>query len=107
MIDIYLTLKVITMSQLKIKTSDYLFMLFKTATPSLEAVANIYYPHLSKSKILEKARNHEFPFCCFRMDNSQKSPYFVDILDLAFVIEERYKIHYEDFLNAAKKISTL
>ena len=40
--------------------SDYLFMQFKTMTPTLEQVAAMYYPHLSKAKILEKARKRNF-----------------------------------------------
>lgn len=85
------------MSTLRIKTSDYLFMQFKTATPSLDQVCDVYYPHLSRAKRLEKARNMEFPFLCYRLDDSQKSPYLVDILDLAFVLENRYKSQFEDY----------
>ncbi|WP_151980739.1 pyocin activator PrtN family protein [Acinetobacter guerrae] len=85
------------MKNAAIKTSDYLFMQFRTLTPTLEQVCDVYYPHLSKAKILEKARNEEFPFCCFKLDTSQKAPYFVDIIDLAFVLEEKYKSQFEDY----------
>ena len=87
------------MKNATIKTSDYLFMQFRTATPTLDQVCDIYYPHLSKAKRLEKARNVEFPFCCFKLDTSQKAPYFVDIIDLAFVLEEKYKDQRDDFDN--------
>ncbi|MCU4413692.1 pyocin activator PrtN family protein [Acinetobacter sp. WU_MDCI_Axc73] len=80
-----------------IKTADYLFMQFRTAIPTLDQVCDIYYPHLSKTKRLEKARNMEFPFACFKVDSSQKSPYFVDIYDLAFVLEQSYETYYRDF----------
>ncbi|QOW47707.1 MULTISPECIES: pyocin activator PrtN family protein [Acinetobacter] len=80
-----------------IKTSDYLFMQFRTLTPSLEQVCNVYYPHLSKAKILEKARNMEFPFVCFKIDDSQKSPYFVDIIELSYLLEEKYSASLTDF----------
>ncbi|MBP6353701.1 MAG: pyocin activator PrtN family protein, partial [Acinetobacter sp.] len=79
------------------------FMQFRTATPTLENVCAVYYPHLCKAKQLEKARKMEFPFICFRIDNSQKSPYLVDLTDLAFVLDNSYKKHYEDF----KKINPL
>jgi hypothetical protein len=84
--------------------SDYLFMQFKTMTPTLEQVAAMYYPHLSKAKILEKARKKEFPFICYKIDESQKSPYLVDIFDLAFVLDKRYNEQakeYEIFTKSA------
>ena len=91
------------MKDAKLNIADFLFMQFRTATPTLENVCAIYYPHLCKAKQLEKARKMEFPFICFRIDNSQKSHYLVDLLDLAFVIDNSYKKHYEDF----KKINPL
>ena len=84
--------------------SDYLFMQFKTMTPTLEQVGAMYYPHLSKAKILEKARKKEFPFICYKIDESQKSPYLVDIFDLAFVLDKRYNEQakeYEIFTKSA------
>lgn len=86
------------MKNATIKTSDYLFMQFRTAMPTLDQVCDMYYPHITnKAKRLEKARDGEFPFCCFKFDNSQKAPYFVDIFDLAFVLEEKYKAQFEDY----------
>ena len=79
-------------------------MQFKTMTPTLEQVAAMYYPHLSKAKILEKARKKEFPFICYKIDESQKSPYLVDIFDLAFVLDKRYNEQakeYEIFTKSA------
>ncbi len=92
------------MSKVKMNLSDYLFMQFKTMTPTLEQVAAMYYPHLSKAKILEKARKKEFPFICYKIDESQKSPYLVDIFDLAFVLDKRYNEQakeYEIFTKSA------
>lgn len=92
------------MSTVKMNLSDYLFMQFKTMTPTLERVAAMYYPHLSKAKILEKARKKEFPFICYKIDESQKSPYLVDIFDLAFVLDKRYNEQakeYEIFTKSA------
>ena len=92
------------MSTVKMNLSEYLFMQFKTMTPTLEQVAAMYYPHLSKAKILEKARKKEFPFICYKIDESQKSPYLVDIFDLAFVLDKRYNEQakeYEIFTKSA------
>ena len=92
------------MSTVKMNLSDYLFMQFKTMTPTLEQVAAMYYTHLSKAKILEKARKKEFPFICYKIDESQKSPYLVDIFDLAFVLDKRYNEQakeYEIFTKSA------
>ena len=92
------------MTKVQMNLSDYLFMQFKTMTPTLEQVAAMYYPHLSKAKILEKARKKEFPFICYKIDESQKSPYLVDIFDLAFVLDKRYNEQakeYEIFTKSA------
>ena len=92
------------MNKVQMNLSDYLFMQFKTMTPTLELVAAMYYPHLSKAKILEKARKKEFPFICYKIDESQKSPYLVDIFDLAFVLDKRYNEQakeYEIFTKSA------
>ncbi|MDN5479759.1 MAG: pyocin activator PrtN family protein [Chryseobacterium sp.] len=92
------------MNKVQMNLSDYLFMQFKTRTPTLEQVAAMYYPHLSKAKILEKARKKEFPFICYKIDESQKSPYLVDIFDLAFVLDKRYNEQakeYEIFTKSA------
>lgn len=92
------------MNKAQMNLSDYLFMQFKTMTPTLEQVAAMYYPHLSKAKILEKARKKEFPFICYKIDESQKSPYLVDIFDLAFVLDKRYNEQakeYEIFTKSA------
>ncbi len=92
------------MNNAELKTVDYLFFQFKSLTPSLEAVCKVYYPHLSRAKILEKARNLEFPFVCFKIDNSQKSPYLVDIIDLAFVLDKNYREQTEEFKKVHQKI---
>ena len=92
------------MNKVQMNLSDYLFMQFKTMTPTLEQVAAMYYPHLSKAKILEKARKMEFPFICYKIDESQKSPDLVDIFDLAFVLDKRYNEQakeYEIFTKSA------
>lgn len=86
----------------KMNLSDYLFMQFKTMTPTLEQVGAMYYPHLSKAKLLEKARKMEFPFVCFKLDESQKSPYLVDIIDLAFVLNKRYEEQAKEYATFMK-----
>lgn len=90
------------MSTVKMNLSDYLFMQFKTMTPTLEQVGAMYYPHLSKAKLLEKARKREFPFICYKIDESQKSPYLVDIIDLAFVLNKRYNEQAKEYENFTK-----
>ena len=86
----------------KINLSDYLFMQFKTMTPTLDKVGEVYYHHLSKAKLLEKARKMEFPFVCYKLDESQKSPYLVDIIDLAFVLNTRYEEQAKEFQSFIK-----
>lgn len=85
------------MKSTKTNLSDYLFLQFRTTTPTLEQIGAAYYPHLSKAKLLEKARKMELPFLCFKLDESQKSPHLVDINDLAFVLNEKYQAQAKDF----------
>ncbi len=68
--------------------NDYLFLQFRTITPTLEQVCAVYYPNLKREKILEKARKLDFPFPCYKIGGTQKSPYFVNLADLSdFLIE--------------------
>lgn len=78
----------------KINLSDYLFMQFKTMAPTLEQVGAVYYPHLSKAKLLEKARNMEFPFPCYRIDESQKAPYLINLYDFSDFLTKALKINH-------------
>lgn len=75
---------------MQLTTSDYLFMRFKTTAVPLNEIVKEYYPHLSKLKMLEKARMQAFPFTCFRLDASQKAPYFAHLKELAKVLDEQY-----------------
>ena len=44
----------------------------------------------------------EFPFVCYKLDESQKSPYLVDIIDLAFVLNTRYEEQAKEFQSFIK-----
>ena len=84
---------------IQLSTSDYLFMRYRSMTVLLDEVVKDYYPHLSKVKVLEKARNQEFPFSCFKLDKSQKAPYFIHIQDLAKVLDQNYTLAHQDHIN--------
>ncbi|ENW98659.1 hypothetical protein F900_02742 [Acinetobacter modestus] len=86
-------------SAIQLSTSDYLFMRYRSMTVLLDEVVKDYYPHLSKVKVLEKARKQEFPFSCFKLDKSQKAPYFVHIQDLAKVLDQNYTFAHQDHIN--------
>ena len=45
----------------------------------------------------ERACKQEFPFPCFRLDKSQKSPYFVHISELAVCINQRHETAKKDY----------
>ena len=45
---------------LKISTSDYLFMKYRSMTVELMTIVSDYYPHLSKAEALRKANNQTF-----------------------------------------------
>ena len=70
---------------------DYLFLKFKTLTPKLEDICQEYYPNLKKEKVLERARNQAFPFPCYRIDESQKGPYFINLYDFAIFLKKLYR----------------
>lgn len=72
----------------KISTQDYLFLQFGKLIVELREVCQIYYPHLKPRQINKKVSEQDFPFPCFRLTNSQKSPYFVHIAELAKAIDK-------------------
>lgn len=74
----------------QLRTVDCLFMKYQETFVPLELIGKDFFSHLSKAKLLEKARNQQFPFACFRIDDSQKAPYFVNIKDLARVLDNQY-----------------
>lgn len=74
----------------QLRTVDCLYMKYQDMVVPLLKLTNDFYPHLSRTKILEKARNQQFPFACFRLDDSQKAPYFVHINDLANALDQQY-----------------
>jgi hypothetical protein len=45
----------------------------------------------------ERACKQEFLFPCFRLDKSQKSPYFVHISELAVCINQRHETAKKDY----------
>lgn len=84
-------------------TADYLFLKFRSATPKLNDIAQEYYPHLSKEKVLEKARQQKFPFTYFRIDESQKGAFFVDIHEFSKILDEIYLRSYQSFQSSTQK----
>jgi hypothetical protein len=86
-----------------LNTADYLFLKFKSTLIKLDDVSKEYYPHLCKEKVLEKARQKKFPFTCFRIDESQKGTFFVEIHELAQVLDDIYKNSYQSFRSSTQK----
>lgn len=72
----------------KISTQDYLFLQFGKLIVELREVCQTYYPHLKQVQIKRLANEQKFPFPCFRLTDSQKSPYFVHIAELAKAIDK-------------------
>lgn len=86
-----------------LNTTDYLFLKFRSTFIRLDDIAKEYYSHLSKEKVLEKARQQKFPFTCFRIDESQKGAFFVDIHELAEFLDKIYRKSYQSFHASAQK----
>lgn len=78
---------------MKMNTQDYLFMQFGKLIVSLMEVCKQYFPHLRPSQISRMAKEQGFPFPCFRLVDSQKSPYFVHIKDLAIALDSASLAH--------------
>lgn len=72
----------------KISTQDYLFLQFGKLVVELREVCDIYYPHLKQTQINRLASEQGFAFPCFRLADSQKSPYFVHLSDLANALDK-------------------
>lgn len=87
----------------ELKTADYLFLKYKTHLIKLEHITKDFYPHLCKEKVLEKARQHKFPFSCIRLDDSQKGPFFVHLNELANAFDEIYRKSHSIFQNTTQK----
>lgn len=85
------------MGVLKIDTSDYLFMKYRSMTIELMTIVADYYPHLSKAEALRKANNQEFPFSVFKIDQSKRAPFLVHIKDLADILDKQYSEASKDF----------
>lgn len=82
---------------IQLSTEDYLFMKYRALVVQLDDVCQDYYPHLTKKVVYERANKQEFPFPCFRLDGSQKSPYFVHISELAVMINKRHEMALKDY----------
>ena len=85
------------MGVLKIDTSDYLFMKYRSMTIELMTIVADYYPHLSKAEALRKANNQEFPFSVFKIDQSKRAPFLVHVKDLANILDKQYSEASKDF----------
>lgn len=85
-------------------TSDYLFLKYRSVHIKLEDVVKEYYPNLNKENMLTRARQQRFPFTCFRIDESQKGAFFVNLHELADAIDDIYRTQYAIFQNRAQKV---
>ncbi|WP_332604738.1 pyocin activator PrtN family protein [Acinetobacter sp. ESBL14] len=78
-------------------TEDYLFMRYRSIVVKLDDLCSDYYPHLQKKVINEKASKQDFPFPCFKLDGSQKSPWFVHLNEFANALDKRHELALKDF----------
>ncbi|ALV73927.1 MULTISPECIES: pyocin activator PrtN family protein [Acinetobacter] len=85
------------MGSIKIDTSDYLFMRYRSMAVELMTIVADYYPHLSKAEALRKANNQDFPFSVFKIDQSKRAPFLVHVKDLADVLDQKYSEASKDF----------
>ncbi|ENX51455.1 MULTISPECIES: pyocin activator PrtN family protein [Acinetobacter] len=84
-------------------TRDYLFLKYRSVHIKLEDVVKEYYPNLSKENMLARAREKRFPFTCYRIDESQKGAFFVNLQELAEAIDHIYRTQYSIFQNKVQK----
>ncbi len=70
----------------------------------LEDIRKEYFSHLCSEKMQERARQQQLPFTCFRIDeSSQKGCFFVEIHELARVLDEIYLKNYQSFKDFVQK----
>lgn len=87
----------------RLNTTDYLFLKFRSTLIKLEDVRKEFYSHLSQEKMQERARQQLLPFACFRIDDSQKGFFFVEIHELAKALDEIYAKNYRSFQTSTQK----
>ncbi len=85
------------MGSIKIDTSDYLFMRYRSMAVELMTIIADYYPHLSKAEALRKANNQDFPFSVFKIDKSKRAPFLVHVKDFANVLDTEYSKAAQDY----------
>lgn len=68
----------------------------------LMKIVSDYYPPLSKEKLLKEHKNKDF-FICFHIDESQKGTFFVEIHELAQVLDNIFKNSYQSFRSSTQK----
>lgn len=66
-----------------IDTSFMLLMRYKAPVVELEQIRTDYLSHLTTDAARRRATAQSLPFACFRADKSNKSPWMVNIIDLA------------------------
>lgn len=66
-----------------------LLSIFNGADASLEKVVALYFPHLSEREWKRRASLQQFPFPVFRPEKSQKSPWMVNVNELAAYLDKQ------------------
>ncbi len=69
-------------------THTKLFEQFGSVVILVEDLAESYL-HLARRTALNMAKTHQLPFPCFRLGNSNKSPFVVHLNDLVEFIDRR------------------
>lgn len=89
------------MSRFMRNTSDIQLMLLEKYKHSpvilLETVLRDFFPHLNLSSAKKKAACQMLPFPVFKAEKSQKSPYLVNILDLAKYLARQSDLGTKDW----------
>jgi len=86
------------MGAMQFSTYDYLFLKYRSVVVKLVDIADDYYPALKKTTLNKMATENDFPFPVFKMDQkSRTAPYFVNIKDLAEVLDRQYQEASKDY----------
>lgn len=86
------------MGAIQFSTYDYLFLKYRSVVVKLVDIAEDYYPALKKTTLNKMATENDFPFPVFKMDQkSRTAPYFVNIKDLADVLDRQYQEASKDY----------
>ena len=74
-----------------------LTMRYQAPVVQLEIILKDYFPHMTRQSANKRASRQDLPFPVFKSDNSQKSPYLVDLREFSIYLCRQSQISAQDW----------